>query len=246
MALSSCSSFHGRRSDPFNNVKSQLTFTTYLVSTLTIIVVITLLLLSLYFPGSYDEKEKVFSLSAVTSKGKVVSKVSNTYGSLQWNSPNEEHCRSLAFLFSVTCLYSTLNLVFSPLQKKKIASACATAIHVLACLSYVLMGNSWIPVILVENGRRLVLGRILEWSTTVPFFIILLLQLVNSPLKHQYTYWVPFKQFISMLIGGFSPLCRGNYRWIAFIIASCLQIDILLYIRKCILIIHKNVHTMGS
>ena len=169
------------------------------------------------------------------------SKTTSKYGTLHWKSPNEENCRSMAFLFSITCLYSTLNVVFSSLEKKRLVSASATAIHVLACLSYILMSNSWIPVVTVENGRKLVLGRVLEWSITVPFFVILLVQLVNTPVKQRCIHWVPIKQFMAMLIGGFSPLWKGNYRWLVFLFASYLQIGVLLYIHKLMLIMYDNI-----
>lgn len=62
----------------------------------------------------------------------------------------------------------------------KIATT-ACCIHVLACMSYLMMYYDLMPLVATSNtGRTMVVTRVFEWSVTVP----LLLSLIGTPSHH--------------------------------------------------------------
>jgi len=144
---------------------------------------------------------------------------------MTWQHPIPDRLRTNSFLFSVICLYSTLNVIFSPLSKKREVSATATAIHGCGCISYFLMGNNWLPVIATRNGYPLLTGRVVEWTISVPMFTYMLAQLIDPN-----TYNVrraQAKQSLAIIIGGIGPMMQWPFDWIAFTLSMYLQILVL-------------------
>lgn len=144
---------------------------------------------------------------------------------LRWDHPAAERLRTNAFLFSVICLYSMLNVIFSPLSKKRELSALALAIHACGCVSYFMMGNHWCPVVQTTEGWPLLVGRILEWSVSVPLFVYMLAQLIDPRTKNVRRDQI--KQSAAILIGGAAPLFPRPVAWACFILSCVLQAMVL-------------------
>ena len=97
---------------------------------------------------------------------------------LGWDYPVAASLRTHSLLFSVVCLYSILSVAFSPLSRKREISLTATYVHACGCLSYLFMGNAWVPFLHTHDGWPVLLARSLEWCLSVPLFLRMLAQLV--------------------------------------------------------------------
>jgi bacteriorhodopsin len=139
------------------------------------------------------------------------------WASVTWEHPVPERLRTNSFLFSVICLYSTLNVIFSPLNKKREVSATATAIHGCGCISYFLMGNNWWPIVTAYNGRPLLTARVVEWTISVPLFVYMLAQLID-PLTYNVRR-AQAKQSLAIILGGVGPMISSPYSWVFFVLS---------------------------
>lgn len=97
---------------------------------------------------------------------------------LGWDYPVAASLRTHSLLFSVVCLYSILSVAFSPLSRKREISLTATYVHACGCLSYLFMGNAWVPFLHTHDGWPVLVARSLEWCLSVPLFLRMLAQLV--------------------------------------------------------------------
>lgn len=97
---------------------------------------------------------------------------------LGWDYPVAASLRTHSLLFSVVCLYSILSVAFSPLSRKREISLTATYVHTCGCLSYLFMGNAWVPFLHTHDGWPVLVARSLEWCLSVPLFLRMLAQLV--------------------------------------------------------------------
>lgn len=156
-----------------------------------------------------------------------------------WQHPEDEHLRLNAFLFSVVCLYSTLNVIFSPLTKRKDLSTTATAIHACGCVSYFFMGNNWFPVLLTPAGWPLRLAQVVEWSISVPLFLTMLSQLdpaTASIRKCQAS------QSAAIVIGAMGPLfVNSTLSWGCFVVSMYLQAVVLLRMHSYMVKMRRSV-----
>lgn len=141
---------------------------------------------------------------------------------LTWAHPEDEHLRLNAFLFSVVCLYSTLNVIFSPLTKRRELSTTATAIHACGCVSYFLMGNNWFPILLSPVTKwPLRLAQVAEWSVSVPLFLSMLSQLDPSTVSIRRS---QASQSAAIVIGAIGPVFASPLlSWGCFAVSMYLQ-----------------------
>lgn len=168
---------------------------------------------------------------------------------LGWAYPVPESLRAQAFLYSVVCLYSLLHVVFSPVARKRVVSLTATAVHACGCLSYLVMGNDWLPFLYTQDARPVLVVRSLEWAISVPLFLRMLAQLIEPRHKQlrKYEALQSLAILLGCLLGPFfvaSPVQRVNtyVAWGCFGAACALQVAVL---RRYNFFFHKMRGSMG-
>ena len=140
--------------------------------------------------------------------------------------PIPETLRTHSLLFSVICLYSILNVAFSPLSKKREISLTATFINASGCISYLIMGNSWLPMVYTHDGWPFLFVRSMEWCIAVPMFLRMLAQLIDPKCQGLF-YWQAM-QSIALVIGCvISVIIPQPYSTTCFYVGLAVQIHVM-------------------